>query len=76
MARLIFDTFITSGPGFEVYNPSHSGMIIKRHSQVFDVDLTCDVEKQSQIFVSAFQPQYLEVQFMLTVGMVEIQAVA
>jgi len=49
---------------------------LESHSKVFDVDLTCDVEKQTQIFVSALQPQYLEVQFMLTVGMVEIQAVA
>ena len=30
MARLIGGIFITGGPGFKVYNPSHSGMIIKR----------------------------------------------
>jgi len=45
------------------------------NSQVFDEDFACDVEKQSHIFISAHQPQYLEVQFMLTVGMVEIQVV-
>jgi hypothetical protein len=30
MAGSIGDSFTTSGTGFEVYNPGHSGLIIKR----------------------------------------------